>query len=817
MRIRLRNFDGGLVITPPADQIPDNALYYHKGLHRLARGAAKIRQGSTQLHEVAGRFLGIAGIYYWNNTWYYGSSNSIYQGSTCISSGTYDGNRFTFAVGGPTAGVTDYLFIAGGSTTTLRKIDSTNTVTNWGIDPHPSGQLNAVDGGTTGSLTDGAIYRYKLCYYNSKTGTRSNPTAESTSAATDAYTKLLIHCSGSSGHGSTEFVDVAKSYTITNTGATGNVTTSTGLDGSTGDPFGSTADVAFFDTTGDQYFTVPPNVDWSFGIEPFTIDFWAHFKDLPGNNSYTGIIQQYSTTGNFWALGVKNTEGVFSWEFEAYRDDVVMFASSYNIHTGMATGTWYHVAAQRFNSSGGIRFFIDGSFIWGGAAWNHNSMPDLPNNLDIGRGFGYATETVTYFSGYLSEIRVSKGVFRYVTDFTPSTSRYGSAYLDLTGGEVAADLSGIAASTDTQVTDIEIWRTGGNGTAYFLATRLPNAAQSYEDQIADDDLGIIELPTDNLKPFHWFDDCVVHNASMFWLTRSQEGERGRAYYSPIGRLEAVQGFINVTDDGEPLKRFVKYGTGLGVFSEGGFYEILGENPYYSRRVPGIPGTIEPFSVAITPYGVGYEAADGPRLLTGSRAELLGAGTVDALFQGEDRGQLKAFSTDTVATYARDEYIICNAASSNSLAVNLRTKRWRDLGILVDAIHYSEETDQIAIAHVATTGVSEFEKEGEEDDSGTGIPFALETKHVNVTSQEKVLIRNVFIDADTSNTTMSVALVSTSGTKTLTELLCNGRAVMELPVNLVAREFGVRITSTMTGNVEIYGIDFEVYVPQEERG
>jgi hypothetical protein len=182
MRIRLRDFSGGLVCTPPADKIADNALWIGKGIDRRMRGGALVqRAGSSQLHvsSTASENVGLTGIYYWDDVWWYGSSNSIYQGSTNISDGTLDSSRITFVSAAPTAGVKDYLFVVGGQTVaatqTLRKIDSaaSKTVTPWGINPHPDGQIVAADGGTTGGLTDGAVYKYRVTYYNSQTGTRS--------------------------------------------------------------------------------------------------------------------------------------------------------------------------------------------------------------------------------------------------------------------------------------------------------------------------------------------------------------------------------------------------------------------------------------------------------------------------------------------------------------------------------------------------------------------------------------------------------------------------------------------------------------------
>jgi len=548
-----------------------------------------------------------------------------------------------------------------------------------------------------------------------------------------------------------------------------------------------------------------------------TIDFWIHYKDLPGDGTYRGIMGQYESTNTYWGLSINNTGGTYSYVMDAKKDGVSVFNVS-AAHSGVATGNWYHIAVIRPTIDYGLSYAIDGTYAVG--VPSDFVWPDINGTFRIGSAYNSTTGTTVYHSGYIDEVRVTKGAARWTASFTPPSVRYGSAYVLLSAGEVACDLTGFVASTDSQVTHIELWRTQANGSAYFLVTRLANSTAAYEDQTGDTDLGNDELPTDNLKPYYWFDDAEYHNASMFWITRTRAGEKGRVYYSPIGRSEAVQGFINVADDARPLMKLVRYGTALGVFGEDGFYEILGENPYYSRKVPGVPGTIEPQSVAITPYGIAYEAADGPRLLTGTQAAPLGKGTVDRIFQGEAVLSTNAWTTGTQGTYARGEYIMTNAASSATIACDLQSQRWRELGLDLGSIYYASDADKIAAYHVGTTlSVYEIEKEGTLDDNSAAIVFQTETKHFNIPSQQEVLIRNVFVDYETSRT-VTFGLQYDHGTSknvVQTGLAGGTRRTVELPYNVWAKDFGLRAGATAaTGDLKIYGIDFDVYIPNEER-
>jgi len=827
VRIRVRDFSGGLVCTPPADKIPDNALYIAKGIDRRARGGALIqRSGSTQLHTCTTTFdgaLGLTGITYWDSVWFYGTSNSLYQGSSNISTGTYDGNRITFVSAAPTAGIKDYLFVVGGSTATLRKIDSaaSKTVTAWGITPPPSIGTRAASGGVAGALTSGTTYKYRFTYYNSETGTRSNPTSVPSTKAGTAATVLLIAATGANA--STVATDAGPSaHTIATTGSCHCTDTYD-------DPFGGNAGALECPTSGDIFYAAN-HADFGFSSSPFTIEFFTYLKDVSQDVAW---FRNFASSLDFYGMGwdVESSNLYFS----CYQGGAIVV----NCWADWApsTGQWYHMAFIRGwgdNSDQGA-ICVDGVCKNIGVGTTGNGIildgSVVPTNAALEFGIGaFSTAGVTETTGsecdaIFSQVHIAKEAI-WTENFTaPTGVRYGT--VGLTAASKSIAITGLTAATDTQVTHHEIWRTQGNGTAYFLVERIDEDDTTYTDITGDTNLGNDELQTDNLKPYYWFDDAVYHNASMFWLTRTQAGEKGRVYYSPIGRSEAVQGFINVSDDAEPLQRFVKYGTGLGVFTNGGFYEILGENPYYSRQVPGVPGTTEPFSVAVTPYGIAYEAADGPRLLTGSQAVPLGVDTVDTLFQGESAGGIASWGSTggTFADYARDEYIIgfhnsSDSTASATLACNLRNKRWREVGIVADNIYYADEIDKIAIHHVGSSSVYELEKETALDDSGSAIVYQIETKHFNVPSQEEVLVRNVFVDVDTTRSVVYGLQYDYGSTLDFTFATNTaGRRTVEIPCNTWTKDFALRVTpaGSSTGDFKLYGIDFDVYIPEEEKG
>jgi hypothetical protein len=252
------------------------------------------------------------------------------------------------------------------------------------------------------------------------------------------------------------------------------------------------------------------------------------------------------------------------------------------------------------------------------------------------------------------------------------------------------------------------------------------------------------LPTDNDKPYAWFDDCFgPYNASLFWITRTQAGERGRVYYSAIGRAEAMQGFIEVGTDDAPLQKGIVWGGGVFVVSEDGWWQIYGTNPYFSRSISGVPGTTQPHTVIGVPGGIMYEAPDGVRLFTGNSSRLVSTKQdIQRIFRGKTGGALTAF-TGVVAEYGRGEYLISD--ETQLIALNVEGGTWRDIGDLaVKALHYAKDAD-IMGAGTNADGIYDLENEGDTQDNATDIERDIETDRVRIADDKTNIMLHVHVD------------------------------------------------------------------------
>jgi len=243
---------------------------------------------------------------------------------------------------------------------------------------------------------------------------------------------LLLHFSGSNN--STVFIDnspITKSVT-----AFGNAKIST-----VQSKFGGTS--AFFDGTGD-YLSTPSNNDFSFGTGDFTIECWIYLTSATGDyRTIFGL--SYSGGG----VGIRFGNSA------AYNSLLQFFtigqtaAQVYSVNKSQSQllNSWNHIAFTRTGTT--CRAFVNGIQENVGSGLNVSSFPNasftdstnIINNSAVLIGYGDAVGTE--FIGYIDEFRITKGVARYTTNFTPQTSEfenYGNLnqlitkYIGLVGG-----------------------------------------------------------------------------------------------------------------------------------------------------------------------------------------------------------------------------------------------------------------------------------------------------------------------------------------------------------------------------------------------
>ncbi|MFC1699969.1 LamG-like jellyroll fold domain-containing protein [Candidatus Omnitrophota bacterium] len=217
----------------------------------------------------------------------------------------------------------------------------------------------------------------------------------------DANTVLMLHSNGTDG--STNFVD--DSFTPHSVTAYGNAQIDT-----TEKKFGSGS--IKLDGNGD-YLSIPDSTDWDIlasATEDWTVDFWVKHTDHTGEEAY---VTQYVDGLHVWSL--RHTDVGDNGLILAAHDGTPSI-----INTGKAgeiTDTdWHHVALIKIADEYGI--YLDGTQV---NYVQDASTATFAAALGIGAlsgGGGW------FFDGNIDEFRISKGIARWTSDFTPPTSEY---------------------------------------------------------------------------------------------------------------------------------------------------------------------------------------------------------------------------------------------------------------------------------------------------------------------------------------------------------------------------------------------------------
>jgi len=212
----------------------------------------------------------------------------------------------------------------------------------------------------------------------------------------DAYTVLLLHCNGEDG--SLDFVDESSfgHHTVT---AYGDARIDTAQY-----KFGTAS--GLFERDGD-YLSIPDSDDWNFGSGDFSIDFWIRFSDFGAR--HRGIMIQ-GTPLLYWEILYNKEENKIklvtnTWKEYSGNEVEAFWNASLNI--------WYHVAITR--SGNQFRWFINGVKIVR-TLKRTEAMPDCTGSLDV------SGDSAVY--GWLDEIRISKGIARWKSEFSPPKEEY---------------------------------------------------------------------------------------------------------------------------------------------------------------------------------------------------------------------------------------------------------------------------------------------------------------------------------------------------------------------------------------------------------
>lgn len=216
----------------------------------------------------------------------------------------------------------------------------------------------------------------------------------------DSYTKLLIQ--SDTTNGDTTFTDFSL---FGNGGLEHNMSR-------IGEPVHSTGDSVFWDSSLyfdwiDDWLTTSGNDDWVFGTGDFTIDLW--FKTNQ-NANYRYLAAQWDNQPNDWLFSVH------WWKFGFHIQEFDTFNALLSGTTNVNDNTWHHGAISRKN--GTFYLFLDGVLIDSVTAEYNIWRDTKPLSIGSRQDLQY------FFNWYMDEIRISKWIARWTSNFTPPTTPY---------------------------------------------------------------------------------------------------------------------------------------------------------------------------------------------------------------------------------------------------------------------------------------------------------------------------------------------------------------------------------------------------------
>ena len=226
----------------------------------------------------------------------------------------------------------------------------------------------------------------------------------------DSYTTLLLHLNSDFNDNGVSAGQTG-THPATLSGSPPTINTST---------YKFAAGSGYFLGSSSQQATYADSADWHFGSGNFTIDLWAKIT----SSQYAGILwsgYDDSNDDNFGILPYTDNH-IYGYIYVGLTKYTATSPtiSDYSI--------WHHIALVRYTSGGTdyIVTFLDG--VPGTPTVVTGSVNTANYALYLGRCYA---ASALYYTGYIDEVRISKGIARWTSNFSaslPSQAYGGTSY-----------------------------------------------------------------------------------------------------------------------------------------------------------------------------------------------------------------------------------------------------------------------------------------------------------------------------------------------------------------------------------------------------
>jgi len=235
------------------------------------------------------------------------------------------------------------------------------------------------------------------------------------------YNSCSLLCHFDSINSAGRFIDNSRNnFAITSSGGAGLSTSQYKFGGAS----------AYFDGSGD-YLTTPLSSNLQFGTGDFTIECWNYM--IARINSFPTIFSNY----NSYTVGALSLFAGHSSGTTTSYQVAINGAAFPTIQGGtIEYNTWVHLAVVR--NSGTIKLYVNGTSV--GTPY---STAVTLNGVGSLFYIGTTGDNIAagYINGYIDEFRITKGVARYTSNFTPPSAPFPNSrnqvltrYVGLVGG-----------------------------------------------------------------------------------------------------------------------------------------------------------------------------------------------------------------------------------------------------------------------------------------------------------------------------------------------------------------------------------------------
>jgi hypothetical protein len=213
---------------------------------------------------------------------------------------------------------------------------------------------------------------------------------------------LLLHGNGSNN-----------GTTFTDSGPTGHTITrnSNAVTSTAQVKYGSAA-LSFPQSGTNDYLITPTSADFNFGTGNFTIEWWQYSGTQAGSNNACIGMASLPTNGGWKVLHRASSVDRFRF---TYRDSGGSYVDITNNST-INNSTWHHMAVVRNGST--ITLYLDGSSVASG------TYAGIIGSSSVALNIGGMSGDGQYLTGYIDDVRITKGVARYTANFTPATAEF---------------------------------------------------------------------------------------------------------------------------------------------------------------------------------------------------------------------------------------------------------------------------------------------------------------------------------------------------------------------------------------------------------